>query len=408
MKGNVNGFSWLRSIRGLKRHFRFSGRGSCVSLLLPALLACSGEKETTLQCSDVDVGAGTWSYVELPGEDAFIPGKKGLSDGRDFILLDSYCYTCSLWVLEPHEAVWSSTSFVRETFLSHPGLRAISEAFVFDLGWRESPPLPTVRTVELIDRATLKWSSYEAPSALKKYFTHVHAAGEQFIIWGGSEEVSPDSIPTVDADDPMVYHYDGALFDPRLLEWTEIPPAREPGHYLWGDGGPSPASLWTEAGLFVWGMTPDRRGTWGAIFDVDAMAWRELEVDNVLPPLRIEAKLLTVGLSVYLYGGMTPSGEPSRRLFRYDLNEGVWTELEVPVWADPMQGAVVDEKLVFLGRCASGARFDPKTGRWDELAAKGRPPSQGFLQGAGSFLTVIDVYVGESETDAVWFLDLRE
>jgi len=45
---------------------------------------------------------------------------------------------------------------------------------------------------------------------------------------------------------------------------------------------------------------------------------------------------------------------------------------------------------------------------WDALATEGGPPSMGRLCGVGDFLAVTDTYYGETETDQVWLLDLRE
>lgn len=272
------------------------------------------------------------------------------------------------------------------------------------MGWRQSAPNPDVKTVELFTRSRALWSSHPTPEDLKPYFRTVHAAGDQFLLWGGYEELDPDDIPTVNRDDRFVYHFDGTLFDPITLEWRAIPAAREDAQYLWGDGGPSLASIWTSSGLFVWG-NPERTGNWGAIFDV--MQWTELGASGELPPLRIDHQLLTAGGDVYLFGGKSAQGERSRRLFRYQLGARVWTEIEVPRWADPRTGAVVDEKLVFLGECESGARYDPATDTWDALAGGG-PPSLGVPRAAGSFLTVTDTFYGETESNEVWILDLRE
>src|SRR5690606_13199919 len=166
----------------------------------------------------------------------------------------------------------------------------------------------------VLRRGETEWVVVEKPESFLPRSARSFSTGSAFGLWGGAVRAEAGGGLGEEPDTPMAFLYEGLLLDPETLEWTEIPPAREPGHYLWGDGGPSPASLWTEAGLFVWGMTPDRRGNWGAIFDVDTMVWRELEADNVLPPLRVEAKLLTVGSSVYLYGGKTPRDRKSTRL----------------------------------------------------------------------------------------------
>jgi hypothetical protein len=95
-------------------------------------------------------------------------------------------------------------------------------------------------------------------------------------------------------------------------------------------------------------------------------------------------------------------------MWRYSLSAHTWNEVAVPKWADPMNGTVVEDRLAFVGRCTGGDLYDPATESWTPLAVEGAPPSTGVPRGAGSFLTVTDTYVGESETNAVWMLDLRE
>ncbi len=378
-----------------------------VSAGLLAVSCGSGSEGPALVCREPVAPVGEWKHVPILEDfyesDPFVLSanslfqlRRGVSPAIAEVDLDALTWittetTSSVEIVD--DVVNAS-----DDYFFNPGILSRQGDGVFQLGGPSA----------ILKRGTSEWTVVDKPASFVPRSAQSFSTGRAFGIWGGAVRVVPSDALGVEPDTEMAFLYEGLLLDPETLEWTEIPPAREPGHYLWADGGPSPASLWTEAGLFVWGMTPDRRGNWGAIFDVDTMAWRELEVDNVLPPLRIEAKLLTVGSSVYLYGGMTPSGEPSRRLFRYALSEDVWTELEVPAWADPSHGAVVDEKLVFLGRCASGARFDPRKGSWDELAWRGRPPSLGKLWGVDGFLTVQYVHFGHQLGNEVWFLDLRE
>jgi hypothetical protein len=384
-------------------------QGPVLKLLLASasLLAAScgeGSEGAALACREPVAPVGEWKRLLIP--ETFYESDPVVRDSESLVLmhgtvlaeLDFDALTWSLLETESSVEAIDNVVLASRDYIFSPGILSVGEDGVPRLGGPSA----------LLKRGTREWTVVDKPASFVSRSAQSFSTGRAFGIWGGAVRVVPSDALGVEPDTEMAFLYEGLLLDPETLEWTEIPPAREPGHYLWGDGGPSPASLWTEAGLFVWGMTPDRRGNWGAIFDVDTMAWRELEVDNVLPPLRIEAKLLTVGSSVYLYGGMTPSGEPSRRLFRYALSEDVWTELEVPAWADPSHGAVVDEKLVFLGRCASGARFDPRTGRWDELGWRGRPPSFSGLWAAGSALIALNVHIGHALSEHVWFLDLRE
>ena len=119
--------------------------------------------------------------------------------------------------------------------------------------------------------------------------------------------------------------------------------------------------------------------------------------------------MLSLGDDVYVLAGGTPGNDSVwRRLWKYSVVDRSWEEIDVPTWADPLLGAVVNGRLAFTGRCQGGDLYDPATGTWKPLSAEGGPPSSGIPRGAGSFLTITDTYSGEQETNQVWLLDLHD
>jgi len=358
------------------------------SLLMWLSIACGSTKEPPLVCEAAAEGVGDWRVAAIPSPLDYSDIATG--DLTDLLCVDGECTRCTVGQLDPLTAEWT----LRSADLAFTKLRSFATA----------SPRFVLNGRALFNRDEGTWLEVEIPEEMRVSATS-HWTGREFLMWGGSRTAS--GTIRLEPGTNMIGYYDGSLLNPETLEWRAIPAAREDAQYLWGDGGPSLASIWTSSGLFVWGTNPERTGNWGAIFDVESMQWTELGASGELPPLRIDHQLLTAGGDVYLFGGKSAQGERSRRLFRYQLGARVWTEIEVPRWADPRTGAVVDGKLVFLGECESGARYDPATDTWDALAGGG-PPSLGVPRAAGSFLTVTDTFYGETESNEVWILDLRE
>ncbi len=358
------------------------------SVLLWLIAACGRTNEPVLQCEAAPEGQGDWSVVDVPSP--LDHSDDAASDLTTLLYVDAECTRCVVGQLDPLAAEWTLRS-ADLAFMKGRSFAAASVGYIF-----------TGRA--LFNRNQGTWIEIEVPVEMRVSRTS-YWTGREFIMWGGSQTAT--GTIRLEPDTSMVAYYDGALLDPEALEWRAVPPARPQAQYLWREGGPSLASIWTSSGLFVWGTNPERDGNWGAIFDVDSLQWTELDASGALPPVRTEHQLLTVAGDVYLFGGKSADGETSRRVFRYQLEEGVWSEVQVPRWADPRTGAVVDGKLVFLGECDNGARYDPATDSWDALAGGG-PPSLGVPRAAGSFLTVTDTFYGEIESNEVWVLDLRE
>jgi len=255
----------------------------------------------------------------------------------------------------------------------------------------------------LLERCSDSWLVDSPPIEFReRRAAHSLAADNEFIVWGGSSTEIEGAM--------SVAYFDGATYAPKTAQWRMIPSVMGDVSYSL-ENAPSSSTVWTASGLFVWGTLPDRSVPWGAILDIDSMQWTSLRTEGSdVPPVLVDAYLLTVGGDVFLHGGRSSGSEDrSRRMWRYSLSQELWKEVTVPDWADPAYpGAVVDEKLVFLGRCKSGARYDPKADTWHALTTEGGPPSMGRLWGVGDFLAVTDTYYGETETDEVWLLDLRE
>lgn len=386
-------------------------------LVLGALAAgCSGSPEAPLRCEIPNDSIGSWRSTPLPEPledfDAFV------SDGTKLTIVQQLCFypsSCGVVAdLDAADLAWSQVSTMTSGELVDEAFVASSE-YIFNAGnfSRSDEGIhqlggPTF----LLERSSYRWHRIDKPVGyIPRNRSGSFWTGSVFGIWGGYGPIDFTKSAhelSVDSDAHYMTQYDGFLFDPMTHEWRVIPPAREPFEQRRDEIPPSIASTWTSRGLFVWGTNPERTDNWGATFDVEAMQWSELDGDGELPPLRLEHKLLTVGDEVFLFGGKTASGEKSRRLFRYELETGAWSEVEVPSWADPIDGTVVDGRLVFLGRCTGGARFDPVTDTWDALSVAGAPPSQGRSHAVGNFLAVTNVYYGHAEANEVWILDLRE
>ncbi len=373
-------------------------------------LSCGrADRDQPLECGSPVQVSGVWSSVEV--DPSLSTSHTFASDGENLLALEQRCLACQASLLDS-ELHWKSQS--NEGSIDMVVGFVASSAFVFGQGgvsWTEGGITRLDGRALLLDRSAGVWSVHDHPPDFHlRDRAQLFSTAELFGVWGGFGPADLSKTPAQLAADPssvFLTHYDGLLFEPLTAQWWSIPPARAAVERLRSDPGPSLASIWTSSGLFVWGTNPERDGNWGALFDVDSLQWTELDASGALPPVCTEHQLLTVGGDVYLFGGKSADGEKSRRVFRYQLEEGVWSEVQVPRWADPRTGAVVDGKLVFLGECDNGARYDPATDSWDALAGGG-PPSLGAPRSAGSFLTVTDTFYGEIESNEVWILDLRE
>lgn len=348
-----------------------------------------------------------------------MPSDLASSDGEELVVAASFeCGSCGFWELDTISDTWTKKEYAGDTALEElrttrqgPGVHASSERYVLGaFGTKfENGRIVEARTAVLLDRDLGTLSIEEPPEGFRAGGSRatVHWTGREFLIFGGRAPVpmgaSQDFLAT--------RYYDGILFEPSERRWTLLPPARPDATYRLATGGPSLASVWTSAGLFVWGTTPERNGNWGAVFDLESMSWEILEIGSDAPPVMQDGQLVTVGDEVFLFSGRPVEHAPgtfARWLWRYSLTSRTWTKIEVPTWADPLNGTVVRGRLAFTGRCAGGDLYDPTSDTWQPLASQGAPPSTGVPRGAGSFLTVTDTYYAEQETNEVWILDLRE
>jgi len=370
------------------------------------LLGCGATGSPPPECNAAPAAAvGTWSQVDLP-EGVNIPSDPVATDGQELSVFGLRCTDCPYFSLDAAASTWVSMDLAPFGDYSDGGSATSAEPYHYLRLYSQDEGALGF----LYDRVALEWQQVVEPADLS-VGEAVHWTGNEFLFWGGARYQTNNPNGVLQPDTPGERFYDGALFDPLTGAWRAVPQARPPDSYLWGEGGPSVASVWTSVGLFVWGTTVDRTAAWGAIFDVEAMAWEDLEVGADAPAILESHQLRSMADAVYLYGGRSAGTEPgtfSRRMWRYSLAGSAWTEVPVPEWADPMNGTVVEDKLAFVGRCAGGDLFDPATDTWTPLAVDGAPPSTGVPRGAGSFLTVTDTYYGDTDTNAVWVLDLQD
>lgn len=362
---------------------------------------CSGEPPLVCESAPEET-VGAWTRYAGPTYEHYALGETPISgklgtDGTELLLLELECYDCKLARFTDGVDVWE----IAETEHTSPAvpwrLLAMSEQHI---------AVPSQDSVAILNRSSLSWNQIERPSGVPSR-ENKGWTGEEFAYWGGAENLSG----SLQLTSETLYrrHYDGVFLNPETLAWTLIPPLREAYDHTVAEGGPSVASIWTSKGLFVWGTNPERTANFGAIFDRESMSWTELETEGELPPLRLNHQLITINGGVYLFSGNQPGEEESsRRIFRYSLEDGTWREIAVPEWVDPMRGTVVAEKLVFMGRCAGGARFDPATETWEALATGGPRPTQGSILGFGHSVAVVGAEDYPVVSGRVWILDLGE
>lgn len=375
-------------------------------IIAVARLALGCSNEPALVCESApEEKVGEWSVRDGPTYEHYALGERPISgmygsDGSELVLLQQDCFECELVFFGGKSQAWVSMNAERTSPLVVYSYISVSEGHIVSLAEGNG--------LALLNRSSLSWTQIERPTDIPDRQTKGWT-GQEFAYWGAAKNLSGSQQLTPET--PYRRYYDGVFLNPETLEWTLIPPLREPYEFPYGEGGPTIVSVWTRKGLFVWGTNPERTANFGAIFDRASMKWTELKGDGDLPPLRegFRLQLLATSDAVYLFSGNEPGEEePSRRIFEYSLDAGTWREVAVPEWVDPMRGTVLDEKLVFMGGCAGGARFDPKTETWVALAKDGPPPTQGSLLGFGNSLAVIGAEDHPVVSGRVWILDLGE
>jgi hypothetical protein len=109
-----------------------------------------------------------------------------------------------------------------------------------------------------------------------------------------------------------------------------------------------------------------------------------------------------------MFGGWNTGGALYRDLWRFSLSDLQWEEIDVAPYADVSTGVWFDGKLVFVGRCPSGAIYDPERDTWNKLTSTEAPPGRGKMFAAGDTLFVSEpVYEGQS-TDGIFALNLDD
>ena len=204
-------------------------------------------------------------------------GAVTVSSGEVVKIGSGGCSFCSISTLSLAEMTWEVLSTPADASQGH-GVYAASEQHTLDAfglevvdGWRVES-----RTAILVDHEAGTWSIEDPPDDYRSggIYARMHWTGSEFLIFGGRAAIPRDS----PSDLEVAHYYDGILFDPVGRIWRRMEAARPDDLVARGDGGPSVASVWTSAGLFVWGTSAERTEAWGAIFDVETMTWEQLEV----------------------------------------------------------------------------------------------------------------------------------
>jgi hypothetical protein len=387
-------------VNPVARMMRCLWLGLLVSPVLSCGKATNGDPPPI--CEAAPAGVGRWSHSAFPeGLDLAGPS----SGNGSLWFVERSCSDCAVATLAPLETRWSVNVYQGGPWYN-VGSVVFDGDFIVDYGFRDRNPRADELTVEVLDQKSLARTTYPLDSGRQFRGT----VGGEAIFWAGIE-LSVDEADT--GVDLRVARFDGSTLDLEDQTTRLIPKARDDVRYVDGDGGltggPEIVSVWTSAGLFVWGTIPNEAASWGAILSIDTLTWSELRREGAdIPPSLYSHRLLSVGDDVFLFGGIYSATRTSvRRLLRYSISKEIWSEVEVPEWADPHEGAVVQDKLVFTGRCTGGGRFDPVTNTWDALSRDGGPPSRGPLFAVGDILAVTDTYYDHlTATNEVWLLDL--
>lgn len=391
---------------------------SNVTFAIAVLCLGPGCGPTYPVCDESGEGIGTWRTVDLPTYETSVgphvlEGTYVATPG-ELLLAEDECADCTVAALDPEGSDWEETATTGSR-LVRGGVARAGGDYVFVHSGVEDPGgsgarwLVTVTTSHLLDRTLGTWTELEAPELQTHTFGTMHWTGSEFLLFYGATMHS--DIPVPEPDTTYTSYYDGLFFDPLTTEWRAIPAARDPAEHVDDVNPPHGqlAAVWTSRGLFTWGLTPDRSGTWGRIFDAENESWQDINLDDDPVPL-LGHSLLSVGDAVFVHGGYLPGSEytPQLRMWRYSLTDDSWSELDVPEFADPLRGAVVGERLAFIGTCSAGSLYDPESDSWQVLSAAGAPRDLGAPHGVESFLAVTNIYDVEADvaTNEVFLLDL--
>ncbi len=371
-------------------------QSGATQLALPFLLFLSGcqpEHLSPPQCELApEESAGTsWKAI---GSTLYVFA----TDGDEILALDSACTYCSLYVLDAASGTWQEESVFMHDKLLESGSALASPQFLYADFTAAGEHVSHNEHISLLyDREESSWSIIESPEGPDpRHYDFRHQSDTAFLFWGDTDY---DERRDHYSDSPGVRHYDGILLDATTGQWRDIPPARESDEFGGETGSRNPwvESVWTTAGLFVWGSDREHNEKWGAIFDVETMTWEHLEVDEDAPPHASE--LFSIGDDVFLTS--------ARAMWRFSLSQRTWTEVDVPQWADPRYGTVIRDSLAFTGRCLGGELYHPKSDTWKPLAIDGVRFNYGVPRAAGDFLTVTNEN-DHHDSSKLWILDLSD
>lgn len=208
----------------------------------------------------------------------------------------------------------------------------------------------------------------------RRYFLSAWS-GTRVLIWAGEHQ-------GLGGNDVPHELYDGARFDPKTGEWTEmaaVPAAILPQQNAW-------IGTWTPGALFAWGGSP-------AVFEFHDTTNTWVATDTVGAPTqsaRMDSVLSAKG-DVVVWSGINAQLQPVGT--RLDMVTKAWTRVgsgDRPLSAGKPFGAWTGSQLVVWGGgwlgdapARGGGIYDPTTGVWSQFPEAPGDLSSGSLQSVG-------------------------
>ena len=215
--------------------------------------------------------------------------------------------------------------------------------------------------------------------------------GQEMIVLGGAPSLSPQAEALSQV----------ASFDPAAWKWRELGSLPYAAHGI--------SAVWTGSEVVVWGGVSDRTDptsvtSRGAVLDPVINEWRDLPAAPITG--RWSHLSVWTGREVLMWGGLQsdPDGETLRWVSdgaAYDPVAGVWREIPKAPLPDRLESVVGAwtgmEFVVWAGRAevtpgtfgSVGAAYDPVLGSWSPIADA--PLEPGLYAGtwAGGGLVVV-------------------
>ncbi len=255
-------------------------------------------------------------------------------------------------------------------------------------------------------------------------------SANRMLIWGGCRETETAIYGCAK------YFNDGGLYNPyqqdKAKQWENIVTINAP------EGRIEHAAVWTDFAvdkrnrfkMFVWGGCTSGDGcikylNTGGIFDPAARNWVPVGIDENTPSARSNHSVVWTGSEYLVWGGSFGAHTPNQKAVAYRDGASYnpltqhWTKIaENPdlkfagrsfhsaIWTGNTGNPVSSNKMLVWGGCDveeylfcnnhynDGAFYDPKTGTWSALEAKGVAPSARRLHG--------ELHIRERNLFMVW------